>query len=207
LDDVAGESPPAGPDRQGRAEARPTAPLSKRDLRTGKPSREAFARLPRRPVTLVLDSLKCGHNVGTILRLADALLVREVHICGNTLVPPNRKISAGSRGAERWVPWSYSPDATAVAARLKAEGHFVVAAETTAASVPFDDMAYRFPLCLVMGREFDGVSPGILRLADATAHLPIHGMANSINVSAAAAVLLYDIDRRLKAANCPPTTA
>jgi len=162
--------------------------------------------VPRRPVVLVLDSLKCGHNVGTILRLADALLVREVHICGNTLVPPNRKISAGWRGAERWVPWQHAPDAAAVVGRLKGEGCFVVAVEMTAASLPFDEVGYRFPLCLVVGREFDGVSPEVLGLADATAHLPIHGMANSINVAAATAVMLYEIDRRLTAAMCLPKT-
>ena len=105
-----------------------TEPLSKAELRRRKVPRADFAALPRLPVTLLLDSLKCAHNIGTLLRLADGLMLEKVWICGDTIVPPNGKIRSSSRGAERWVPWEYAPDALAVARGLKAGGCRLIAA-------------------------------------------------------------------------------
>ncbi len=170
-------------------------PLSKAELRAVKPSRAMFAAVPRRPVTLVLDNLTGAHNVGTILRLADALLTAKVWLCGKIPLPPSHKIKTGSRGSDRWVDWEHAPSAAAVIADLRRAGTFIVAAELACDSVHYANAAYRFPLALVLGSEAAGVSAEALALADLTVHLPIHGMANSINVSAAAAVLLYEFER------------
>jgi tRNA G18 (ribose-2'-O)-methylase SpoU len=166
-------------------------PSTKPELRAAKPSREEFARLPRNPIFIVLDSLKMAHNIGTILRLADAVLVEKVYICGNTIVPPNYKIKQGSRGAERWVPWEYRQSAADVVTELRTRGVFIVSAELTESSTRYDRIAYRFPVCIVLGREYDGVSPQVLELSDVVVSLPVYGMSNSINVSATASVLVY----------------
>ena len=53
-------------------------------------------------------------------------------------------------------------------------------------------------MCLVLGREYDGVSKEIIDIADYSIHLPIYGMCNSINVSTAASVAMYYILEKLK---------
>ncbi|MGH9840132.1 MAG: TrmH family RNA methyltransferase [Blastocatellia bacterium] len=179
------------------------SPLSKEDLRAKKLSKEAFLDLPRNPIYLVLDSLKCAHNIGTILRLADAVLATKVYICGNTIVPPNRKIKDGSRGAERWVPWEYKERADVVVRELKKDGVLIVSLEMATASIPYTQADYRLPVCLVMGREYDGVSPEVLELSDYVVHLPIYGMANSINVSTATSVLIYEVLKLVKTPSPP----
>ena len=88
--------------------------LNKQELRATKLSRKEFIKSPRNPIYIVLDSLKCAHNIGTIIRLSDALMIRKVYICGHTIVPPNRKIKASSRGSERWVAWEYRKNTTEV---------------------------------------------------------------------------------------------
>lgn len=197
MTEVALDEPP--PCAGGLASAGPR-PLSKAELRAAKPDRATFAALVRRPVTLVLDNCTGAHNVGTILRLADALLIERVWLCGpKTPTPPSHKIKRSSRGAERWAPWQAAPSALPVLAELKDAGQFIVAAELAPGSVLYDEAAYRFPLALVLGGETSGVSPEALALADLTVHLPIYGMANSISVAAAAAVMLYALDRRLPA--------
>jgi tRNA G18 (ribose-2'-O)-methylase SpoU len=141
---------------------------------------------------LILDSFKVAFNIGVVLRLADALMLEKVYICGDTVVPPNKKIKTTSRGAERWVPWEYAGDAFSVATRLKESGLQIVSAELASTSVHYKEADYSFPLCLVLGREFDGVDPGLLAISDSIVHLPMLGMSNSINVSATASVLLYE---------------
>ena len=69
-----------------------THQLDKTELRESKILRKEFKNVKRNPIYIILDSLKVAHNIGTILRLADATLVEKVFICGKTIVPPNKKI-------------------------------------------------------------------------------------------------------------------
>lgn len=172
--------------------------LSKGELREKKIGREEFKNIPRNDIYVVLDSLKCAHNIGTILRLADSLLVKKVYICGDTVHMPNRKIRSSSRGAEKWVPFEYRESSKEVVCELKKLGIEIVAVEVTDDSIDYRDFKPKGPVCLVLGREYDGVSQGVLNQADECIHLPLLGMANSINVSAAASVALYDVYSKLE---------
>ena len=172
--------------------------LSKGELREKKIGREEFKNIPRNDIYVVLDSLKCAHNIGTILRLADSLLVKKVYICGDTVHMPNRKIRSSSRGAEKWVPFEYRESSKEVVCELKKLGIEIVAVEVTDDSIDYRDFKPKGPVCLVFGREYDGVSQGVLNQTEECIHLPLLGMANSINVSAAASVALYDVYSKLE---------
>ncbi len=170
-----------------------THQLTKKELRETKSKRVDFQSIPRNNIYIILDSLKCAHNIGCILRLADCLLVKKVFICGDTILPPNRKIKAGSRGAEKWVPWQYEKDATKITKELKSQGIEIVAVEVTDNSLDYRKYKPQEAVCLIFGREYDGVSQELIDLADVSIHLPLLGMSNSLNVSTAASVILYDV--------------
>lgn len=167
--------------------------LSKEELRERKHNRKEFPNIKRNNVYIILDDLKSAHNTGTILRLADALLVKKVYICGErAILPPNKKIRTSSRGAERWAPWEYIPKSTDIAKELKNDGIPLVAVEISNESIDLRDFQAMESVCFIFGNEYVGVSKELLDLADVTVHLPILGMTNSINVSTAASVVLYD---------------
>ncbi len=172
--------------------------LTKEELRNEKKRREEFKNIERNDIYIILDSLKCAHNIGTILRLSDSLLAKKVYICGNTIVPPNKKIRSSSRGAEKWVPWEYHENAVSVAKALKESGVQIVAVEVTNDSIDYREYNPAGPVCLILGREYDGVSQELLDIADVSIHLPLLGMANSINVSTAASVAMYDVYSKLE---------
>ena len=132
-----------------------------------------------------------AHNIGTILRLSDALLIKKVFICGNTIVPLNYKIKTSSRGAEKWVDWEYIEDASQIVKKLKKEGVEITSVEVASNSIDYRKYEPKFPLCLILGREYDGVSQELLDLSDNVIYLPLLGMSNSINVSTAASVVMY----------------
>ena len=171
--------------------------LTKEELRNSKSKREEFVNIKRNDIYVVLDSLKCAHNIGTILRLSDSLLIKKVFICGNTIVPPNRKIKMSSRGAEKWVPWEYIPNALDIVRKLKDEGVQIVSVEVTNDSIDYRDFIPSEKICVIFGREYDGVSQELIDLSDCSVELPLLGMANSINVSTAASVILYDLYAKL----------
>ena len=171
--------------------------LTKDEIRRGKVSREEFRKLKRNPIYLVMDSLKCGHNVGTILRLSDALLIEKVYICGDGALPPSKKVRKGSLGSERWVDWEHREDAFSTVSELKDKGVLIITAEIATTSIDYRNANYQFPVCLVLGREDRGVGRELIALSDAVVHLPLYGMVNSLNVSTVAAVLMYDLVGRL----------
>ena len=152
--------------------------LTKNELRKMKKNREDFINIKRNDMYIVMDSFKCAHNVGTILRLSDALLVKNVYICGNTIIPPNRKIKSSSRGAEKWVPWEYRSDIIELIKELKSKGITIVSAEIADTSIDYTELDCSTPICLVFGREYDGVNDEVLKLSDYIVHLPIFGMTN-----------------------------
>jgi tRNA G18 (ribose-2'-O)-methylase SpoU len=172
--------------------------LTKAEIRSGKVSREEFCKLRRNPIYLVLDSLMCAHNVGTILRLSDALLVEKIYICGDGALPPSKKVRKGSLGSERWVDWEHREDTFDTVSELKDKGISIITAEIATTSVDYRNAEYQFPVCLVLGREDRGVSQEIIALSDAVVHLPMYGMVNSLNVSTVAATLLYDLVGKLE---------
>ncbi len=166
------------------------------ELRRSKCGREAFRSKPRHPIKLVLDRVSQNYNIGAIFRLCDAMLVEELIVCGADVNLRNRKFVQAARGTQFWVPWSQAGSAADVVTRLKADGYQIAIAELAAGSVPPEQYMPRAPVCLVMGAEFDGVSPAVMEMADIALEIPMFGMANSINVATAAAVILYHLCRQ-----------
>jgi tRNA (guanosine-2'-O-)-methyltransferase len=165
--------------------------LSTVELRRPKASRDEFLALPRRPITVVLDGIAGNYNIGAIFRLCDAFLVERLVICGTTVELRKRKLVQAARGTQHWVPWEWAESAATAVAAAKSAGAWVVAVEQTSAGTSPEDLAPVFPACLVLGSEAGGVSQEIVDMAAAAVTIPMLGMANSINVASAAAIVLY----------------
>jgi 23S rRNA (guanosine2251-2'-O)-methyltransferase len=157
---------------------------------------EVFARLPRRPIHVVLDNLRSAFNVGSIFRLADAARAAEVIPCGYTAYPPHHKLEQTSLGTTESVPWRRFDDTPAALAELKAAGIQLVAVETVRGAAPFHQFHYSFPVAVVFGNEALGVSAAALKMCDGAIELPVFGYKNSINVATATAVVLYELLRQ-----------
>jgi tRNA G18 (ribose-2'-O)-methylase SpoU len=150
--------------------------LSKTELRIGKPDRAGFFRLPRQPITVVLDGVRQNYNLGAIFRLCDAFLVERLVICGARVELHKRKLVQAARGTQHWVPWQQHERPIDAITEAKAQGAWIVAVEQTTASVPPEQLAPRFPACLVLGSEERGVSSEAVAGADAPMkHFPLLG--------------------------------
>lgn len=157
------------------------------------------ASLPH-PVAALLHRVRSAHNVGAMLRTADAAGLAHVYLTGFTPTPDHPSVHKTALGAEDWVPWTHAPDALACIARLKAEGWTVVALEQTADPRPLDALGLdAFPLCFVVGNEVEGVAPDVLAACDAAVEIPQFGQKHSLNVSVAFGIAAYDFVRRFRA--------
>lgn len=171
--------------------------LEKGALRVPKPSRHDFPDMPRHPIRLVLDGVQQNYNIGAIFRLADAMLVEQLVICGTEVNLRNRKVVQAARGTQHWVPWRQEESGQVAVAAARQDGYQVVVVEQTSASVPVDQLVVRLPVCLVMGAEMHGVSQAVIDMADAAIEIPMFGMSNSINVASAAAIVLHHLVKQI----------
>ena len=155
--------------------------------------------IARNPVHVVLDNLRSAYNVGAIFRTADAGAVVHIHLCGMSAHPPHKKLEQTALGAFEYVPWTYYERNRDCIDALHAQQIPVVAVEVTPEAVPMHEYTWPRPVAIVVGNEVQGVNHRVLRRADAVVAIPMHGYKNSINVSTAFGIVLYDILAQWKA--------
>ena len=149
-------------------------------------------------MVVIADNIRSAHNVGALFRTSDGAHIRHLYLCGITCTPPRTDIRKTSLGAEESVPWSHEPDAAALIDRLKGEGYQVVMLEHTTDSLHYRQAEYQFPLCLVVGNEYHGIQDHLVPLGDMAVEIPMLGIKQSLNVSVAYGIAVYEILAKIK---------
>jgi len=167
--------------------------LTFEEIFAARPAVDELKDMPRTPLVVIVENIRSMHNVGSIFRSSDGAGVRHLYLTGYTAVPPRPEIEKTALGATESVPWSYHKSAAEVVSRLKGQGYEIVVVEQTTESRPFFKTEYRFPLCLIMGNEVDGVSDELVAMADKAVDIPMLGIKHSLNVSVAYGIVLYGI--------------
>ncbi|OGM96009.1 MAG: hypothetical protein A3B86_02025 [Candidatus Yanofskybacteria bacterium RIFCSPHIGHO2_02_FULL_38_22b] len=147
----------------------------------------------KKEIYLILDNIRSRENVGSIFRTADAVGVSKIYLCGTTPTPPHDKISKTALGAETYVPWEYRRNTWQVITELKKEGINIYALEQTKDSKNIFRFKPKFPMALIVGNEFNGISPKILKYCDKKIAIPMYGRKESLNVSVATGIALYTL--------------
>jgi tRNA G18 (ribose-2'-O)-methylase SpoU len=159
-----------------------------------RPSLEELSRLERFPIYVILDDIRSAHNVGSILRTADAVRAQHVYLCGVTPDGTHRGVHKSALGAQDAVPWSHHARASEVAVKLGAEGVRLIALEHTDSPENIESIRpEQFPVALMLGNEVDGLSEDLVRLSDCALEIPQYGIKQSLNVSVAAGVALFGL--------------
>lgn len=151
--------------------------------------------LKKNPVYIIVDNVLDTYNIGAIFRLADAVAVDKVFLCGETETPPNHRIKKASINTTEWVDWEYSPSAVEAIATIRAFDPEVTvyAIEQNERSVPYDKVDYSFPAALIIGHETTGVSKEALDASDAIVEMPMWGVNISLNVMVSLGIVLYQV--------------
>lgn len=149
----------------------------------------------RNPLVVVLDGITDTRNFGAIGRTAacagvDAIVIPERNSVSVT--PDAVKTSAGGLFH---VPVCREKDTLSAVRFLKENGYRIVGA-TEKGAAPYTDADYRVPVAIVMGSEDTGISDGVLRICDDLAAIPIVGKIESLNVSVAAGIMIYEALRQ-----------
>ncbi|MEI8060871.1 MAG: RNA methyltransferase [Candidatus Berkelbacteria bacterium] len=147
----------------------------------------------RNQVYLILDNIRSMYNVGAIFRTADAALVEKLYLCGITATPPRKEIEKTALKTVDFVPWEKRDNTIELIKELKKQGIQVIALEQTNDSINYKNFDFQKPVAIIVGHEVDGVSDDLLQLCDGIVDIPMYGIANSLNVSTAAGIILYHL--------------
>lgn len=172
-------------------------PIKKFSFEELQKRQERLKKIQPFPVSVIVDNIRSLHNVGAIFRTADGANVERIYLCGISGTPPRNEIRKTSLGAEQTVPWNYEKDAANVVQKLKKSDYQIVVLEQTSQSVDYKKAEYKFPLCLVVGHEYDGIQEDLITLSDIAIEIPMFGHKLSLNVSVAFGIAIYEIMNRI----------
>ena len=150
------------------------------------------------PIILVCDNVTNARNIGSLFRIADALGIEKLLLCGE-YISLGRKMLKTARATEKVVDFEIRVSVIASVEDLKQKGFRIISLEITKNSIPLH--SYQFskekPIALVVGDENFGVSEEILKLSDVILHINMFGQNSSMNVVQATNIALYEMTKQL----------
>lgn len=158
-----------------------------------------IATLDRRQpdLTLLAENTHKPHNVAAMIRTCDAVGTCAMHIVADQPLARHRLTTAGSR---KWVRLQRHRRLDAACVALQEAGFSLLAAHQSPRARDFREIDYTRRVAIVVGSELWGVTATAARLADEHIAIPMQGMVSSLNVSVAAALVLYEALRQREAA-------
>lgn len=158
---------------------------------------ETFKQSEKLPLVMVLDNVRSLHNVGSVLRTADAFRIEAVYMCGITATPPSAEIHKTALGAEDSVNWQYFEDTMQAVDKLKNEDYTVLAVEQVEGSLKLGNFAFepQKKYALIMGNEVKGVRQDVVDACHQALEIPQYGTKHSMNVSVTAGIVMWEVER------------
>ena len=155
--------------------------------------KEVLAR--RQPdLTVLAADVHKPHNISAIVRTCDAVGIHGVHAVSPRGDFHHHRMASG--GSRHWVGLELHASLGDAVAALRGSGWRLVAAHPAESSKDFRQVDYTRRTAIVLGSELEGLEQAAIEAADETIRIPMAGMVESLNVSVAAALILYEAQRQ-----------
>lgn len=158
-----------------------------------------------RPLLVALDGVEDPQNVGAIARAAEAAGARALLLTRRRAPPLSPAVSRASAGAIEHLPVVRIPNLARALRELGGRGYWRLGADGGADAQPYwaAHQLWAGPAVLVLGSEEHGLRPGVIQELDQRLRIPMRGQVESLNVAAAAAVLLFEAARSRQSPSAP----
>lgn len=152
-------------------------------------------------LTVVLENVFDPHNISAVMRTCDAVGIQDIYIL-NTRIPPHKKWGAkSSSSAHKWLSVHQYTNAQECFTVLRQQYDLILTTHLSTDAVSLYQVDFTKRIALVFGNERDGVNEDIRILADGNFIIPQVGIIQSLNISVACAVSLYEAFRQKNIAN------
>lgn len=151
-------------------------------------------------ITVVLENVADPHNISAVMRTCDAIGIQEIYVL-NTVIPRHKKWGAkSSSSAAKWLTVHQFSDATECFAALRSKYQKIYCTHLSQDAHDLYELNLTESVALVFGNEHAGISQDLIPLCDGNFIIPQVGMIQSLNISVACAVSLYEAFRQKRSA-------
>lgn len=160
------------------------------------------ARTRQNTLAVILENVHDLHNLGAVMRTADSVGVREIYVVYSDPNITPKKVKLGKRtsaGTRRWLDVYFYEDLDKCMEDVRNKYDCIYATHLEKNAVSVYELDLSAKVALLFGNEKDGVTEAALKKCDGNFIIPQLGMAQSLNISVAAAVTLYEAYRQRKA--------
>ncbi len=158
-------------------------------------------------IFVILHNIRSLHNVGSIFRTAEGLGAKKIYLTGYTPEPYDvfgklrKDFQKTALGAEKYIEWEKMKNIFALIRRLKKEKIQIIALEQTKKAISLDRFTIhqlggataKLGIALIFGNEVTGLSGSVLKKCDKILEIPMRGKKESLNVSVAAGIAIYEL--------------
>ena len=145
-------------------------------------------------LTVIMDNVNKAHNLSAIIRSCDGVGINEIHaVSYRKYIHAEQNAAAGS---SKWLTLNLYSDIAAVYGKVSEFGMQILVATNKEGSLDFRNVDYTIPTAIVVGAEWDGISEDAIKGSDHAITVPMLGMVESLNVSVATAVILFEAQRQ-----------
>jgi len=153
-------------------------------------------------LTVLIEGVNKPHNLSAIIRTCDAAGVFQANfICNHSEV---KTFNSTAQGSQKWVKLNNHESYLSATNTLKKRGFKLYGTSLNENSIDYRDLDFTKNTCFVLGAEKWGLSKELTAQVDKSIYIPMHGMVQSLNVSVAGAILLFEAVRQRKNKNLIP---
>jgi tRNA (guanosine-2'-O-)-methyltransferase len=145
-------------------------------------------------LTVVMENVHKVHNLAAIARTCDAVGIPKIHAI--TRFEKMTLTQDAASGSGRWVDVQIHNNIGQAFSGLKAKGFQLLTAHFNEEAQDFRKIDFTKPTAIIMGQELDGLTTEAIAKADGSIIIPMYGMVQSLNVSVATAIILYEAQRQ-----------
>ena len=147
-------------------------------------------------LSIVMENVQDPHNISAVMRTCDAVGIQDLYIL-NTKIPRHEKFGAkSSSSAAKWLTLHQFEDVASCFAELRSKYSKILTTHLSTDAVGLYEIDFTQSIALVFGNEHDGVSDDVRALADGNFIIPQMGIIQSLNISVACAVTIYEAYRQ-----------
>jgi tRNA (guanosine-2'-O-)-methyltransferase len=147
-------------------------------------------------LVIVMENVSDPHNIGAVMRSADSVGVQDIYVINTLISEEEFKIKRSAASAEKWLTIKHFDSVDACMTELKERGLKIWATHLGISAEPLYSVDLTQAIALVFGTERKGISDELLKYCDGNFIIPQVGMIQSLNISVACAVSLYEAFRQ-----------
>ncbi len=157
----------------------------------------------KKELVIIAYNIRSAYNIGAIFRTVDGLGASKIYLSGYTPAPfvskdkypskGQKALAKTALGAEKTVLWEKKESILELVDKLRKDKYQILGLEISSNSKDIKKVKLRFPCALLLGNELKGIEEEILEKCDKIIQIPMKGKKESLNVSIAAGIAIYEI--------------